>query len=72
MDPITGVNLAFVHEQGQSWARAATARPVVQPEQEPLLGRIGDRLIAAGIWLKMRTTRLPIRPHLQSRTPRAR
>ena len=60
MDPITVINLAFVHEQGRSWARAATARPVVQLAKETLLGRIGDRLIVAGIWLKMRTTPLPV------------
>ena len=79
MDPTTGLNLAFVHQQRRSWARAATARPVLWVAKEMQLGNIdrlclaiGDRLIAAGIWLKMRTTPLPGRPDLQSRTPRPR
>ena len=74
MDPITAVNLAFVHEQRRSWARAATARPVPWVATETQLGNsnhvclaIGDRLIAAGIWLKMRTTPLPTPQDLQSR-----
>ena len=66
MDPITCVNLAFVHEQRRSWARAATARPLAHRAKETLLGRIGDRLIATGIWLKMRTTPLPTPQDLQS------
>src|SRR5262249_18944724 len=66
MDLITGVNLAFVHEQVRVWTRAATARPVAQRAKETLLGRIGDHLIAAGIWLKMRPTPLPTPQELQS------
>ncbi len=66
MDLITAVNLAFVSEQRRTWARTATSQPKPWVAQETQLGNIdriclaiGDRLIAAGIWLKIRTTPLP-------------